>query len=92
MSRPVERKVIAGTLGAGAGTIVSDFVLWGIDELWFPGAQELPTPVAAFASFVVITGLAFLSGFMARHNLDELLDYDEQEHEEFLDEEDKPIV
>lgn len=66
--RPVERKVFAGTLGAGAGTIVAEFGLWAVDEIWWPGAEEIPSPVAAFVSFVLITGFAFVAGWLAKHD------------------------
>lgn len=49
MSKPVERKVYAATLGAGAGTIVSDFALWGVDQLWWPSPEvDIPTPCSFF--------------------------------------------
>jgi hypothetical protein len=68
MTRPVERKVYAGSLGALSGSIVSDFALWGVDELWWPGAPEIPTPVAAFVSALVITGFTFVAGWLAKHD------------------------
>lgn len=66
--RPVERKVYAGSLGALSGAIVSDFTLWGVDKLWWPGVEEVPNPVAAFVSAVVITGFAFGAGWLAKHD------------------------
>ena len=67
--RPVERKVFAGTLGAGAGSIVSDFVLWGVDKIWWPAPDvDIPGPVASFTSFIVITVFAFASGWLAKHD------------------------
>jgi hypothetical protein len=67
-NHPVEAKVIAGTLGAGAGSIVTDFILWVIDTTWYPSdAAVVPTPVAAFVGLIVTGGLAFLSGYYAHH-------------------------
>lgn len=69
MNRPVERKVYAGTLGALSGAIVSDFALWGIDQIWWPSpTQDIPTPVAAFASAVVISAFTFLAGYITKHD------------------------
>lgn len=68
MSRPVERKVYAASLGALSSTIASDFALWVVDETWFPGDETIPSPVAAFVSAAVITGITFLSGYMAKHD------------------------
>lgn len=68
MKRPVERKVYAGSLGALSGSIVSDFALWGVDQYWWPGDPEIPAPVAAFVSALVITGFTFLAGYVAKHD------------------------
>ena len=65
---PIERKVYAGTLGAGAGTAISGIIIYTMDSIWWPSpTEEVPTPVAAFISLVVITGLSFLSGWLAKH-------------------------
>lgn len=73
----IESKVYAATLGSGAGTILSGFILWllGI-TFWHAGnaagnaavaAASVPAPVAA----VVVLGLsvlgAFLGGYRAPH-------------------------
>lgn len=79
MKRPVERKVYAGSLGALSGAIVSDFALWGVDELWWPGPTEIPTPVAAFVSAVVITGFTFVAGYLAKHDPGYVVEYEEPE-------------
>lgn len=69
MNRPVERKVYAGTLGALSGAIVSDFALWGVDQIWWPSPTvDIPTPVAAFASAVVISAFTFLAGYITKHD------------------------
>lgn len=75
MKQPVERKVYAGTLGALSGAIVSDFALWGIDQIWWPNPTEnIPTPVAVFASAAVITAFTFLSGYIAKSHVEEWAD------------------
>jgi hypothetical protein len=69
MTRPVERKVYAGSLGALSGSIVSDFALWGIDQIWWPSPDvSIPAPVASFASAAVITIFTFLAGWLAKHD------------------------
>lgn len=71
MSKPVERKVYAATLGAGAGTIVSDFALWGVDQLWWPSPEvDIPTPVASFVGLIITVGLTFLTGWLAKQGLE----------------------
>lgn len=70
MSQPVERKVYAASLGALSSTIVSDFALWGVDRIWWPGPEEIPSPVAAFVSAFVVTAVTFLSGYVAKSNPD----------------------
>jgi hypothetical protein len=67
--RPTERKVYAATLGAGAGTIVSEFVLWGIDSIWWPSdTANVPGPVASFVNLLVPMLLAFGAGWLAKHD------------------------
>jgi hypothetical protein len=68
VNQPVERKVYAASLGALSSTIVSDFALWGVDQIWWPGQEEIPSPVAAFVSAVVVTVVTFLSGYLAKSN------------------------
>lgn len=68
MARPVERKVYAGSLGALTGSIVADFALWGVDELFWPGPAEIPAPVATFVSAAVITLFTFVAGYIAKHD------------------------
>jgi hypothetical protein len=68
-TRPVERKVYAATIGAGAGTIVSDFVLWGVDSLWWPAPNvDPPSPVAALINFLIPALVAFGAGWFAKHD------------------------
>ena len=69
MNRPVERKVYAATIGALSSTVVSDFALWAVDQVWWPSPdKDIPTPVAAFVSAVVVTGTTFLFGWLAKHD------------------------
>lgn len=67
--RPVERKVYAGTIGAGAGLTISEFALWIADQIWWPAEDAIvPTPVAGFVNLVVTVGCAFLFGWLAKHD------------------------
>lgn len=67
--RPTERKVYAATFGAGAGSIVSEFVLWALDSIWWPADNvDVPFPVAAFVNLVIPAGLAFALGWLAKHD------------------------
>lgn len=69
MSRPVERKVLAASLGALTATTVSDFALWGVDQIWWPSPDSsIPSPVATFVSAVVITAFTFGAGWLAKHD------------------------
>lgn len=60
------RKVTVATLGAGAGTVVSDFVLWGMDQFWFEGTDNIPGPVAGFVYLVVTVLLTFVPSYLIR--------------------------
>lgn len=67
---PVEPKVKAATQGAGAGAVLSQFVLWGADEIFWNGDSlppDVPFPVAAAITLGVTSGLAFIGGYLARH-------------------------
>jgi hypothetical protein len=69
MNRPTERKVYAATLGAGAGTIISEFALWGADAIWWPDPNVgIPTPVAAIINLAVIAGFTYGAGWLAKHD------------------------
>lgn len=68
MARPVERKVYASTIGAGAGLTVSNFALWIADAIWWPGDPSVPGPVADFVMLAVTIGLTFLGGYLAKHD------------------------
>ena len=69
MARPVERKVYAGAIGAGAGLTISNFALWIADTIWWPGPDaNVPDPVSGMVELVVTVGLAFLGGWLAKHD------------------------
>lgn len=65
---PVNPKVTAATIGAGAGTIVSEFVIWTADEVFWngPATPDVPAPVAAFITLVVASALAFAAGWLRK--------------------------
>lgn len=66
---PTELKVRAATVGAGAGVVIADFVLWMIDAQWYHGdaSPEVPYPISAFVLLAVTVGLTYASGWYARH-------------------------
>jgi hypothetical protein len=74
MNAPVERKVYAATLGAGAGTTVSQFGLWAVDQIWWPDPEvDIPIPVAGFVTLVITVGLTFITGWLAKHGDNEIM-------------------
>lgn len=71
-NQPIDRKVYAATIGAGTGTIVSDFVMWAVDTIWWPANDvNPPGPVAAFVNLVVPAALAFALGWLAKPHANE---------------------
>lgn len=68
---PVERKVKAATAaGAGSAAVVTPFVVWVVDQMWFNGdaAPEVPLSVVGVIGLVV-TGLCTLAaGYWAKHS------------------------
>lgn len=69
MAGPVERKVKAATLGAGAGAVVSTFVVWGLDALFWNGdaAPDVPLPVVGMVTLAVTAAITYLSGYATKH-------------------------
>jgi hypothetical protein len=67
-SGPVEAKVIAAAAGAGAGGILSAFVLWLLNTYAFAD-HHTPAPVAAVVQLTVTVALAFAGGWNAPHTL-----------------------
>lgn len=66
----VEPKVIASTYGAGAAGVVSAFLLWALDELFFDGYEigaEVPLPVVSLVLLAVPSAITFLAGYYSRH-------------------------
>jgi hypothetical protein len=74
---PVEFKVVAGTSGAGAGFVVSQFVLWLLGG-WVWGASwtsnagidaiaAVPQPAAEMIGLVVTVIGAYVFGWLAPH-------------------------
>ena len=74
---PVETKVVAGTAGAGAGAVVSQFVLWLLG-CWAWGASwaaekavdavaAVPGPVSALIVLVITVIGAYIAGWLAPH-------------------------
>lgn len=64
-----EPKVKAATAGAGAGAVVSGFIVWLLDEILWNGDQQpdVPLPVLLFVGLTVTSALTFFSGYFARH-------------------------
>lgn len=65
---PTDPKVWAAAFGAGSGAIIAQFVLWGMDEIWWngPAAPDVPMPVAAMVTLAVSAALAWVSGYVKR--------------------------
>lgn len=68
-TQPVESKVAAATLGTGAGAVVSTFVIWGLDELFWNGAAspDVPLPVVGIVTLAITSLVTFLAGYNAKH-------------------------
>ena len=66
---PVETKVKAATIGAGAGAVIAEFINWILDDyLITPHVTgDLPTPVSGVVLVAVAAGLAWLAGYNAKH-------------------------
>jgi hypothetical protein len=48
--KPIEAKVTAATVGAGAGTVISTFLVWVLDEyVW--KVDSVPDPVQGMVYF-----------------------------------------
>ncbi len=66
---PVEAKVKAATVGAGAGVAVAELATWALDNyLITPGVVgDLPAPVSVAVPLLIASGLAWWAGYRARH-------------------------
>jgi hypothetical protein len=67
---PVETKVKAASIGAGAGVAVAALVNWMLDTyLITPHVTgDLPAPVSVAVPLLVAAGLAWLAGYRAEHS------------------------
>jgi predicted lysophospholipase L1 biosynthesis ABC-type transport system permease subunit len=69
---PVENKVkVATAAGAGSAGIITPFVVWLLDQLFFDGGAQpdVPLPLVGMIG-LVITGLCtFAGGWYAKHTV-----------------------
>lgn len=65
----VEPKTKAAAAAASAASVVTAFVLWALDALFWNGeaAPPVPLPVAMFVGLVIVGASTFLAGYFARH-------------------------
>jgi hypothetical protein len=67
---PVESKVKAATVaGAGSAAVITPFVVWVVDELFYAGSAppEVPLPLVGLIGLIVTGICAFVGGWYARH-------------------------
>lgn len=74
---PTEAKVYAATLGSGAGTILSGFVLWVLGVTFWhsstgagdavAAAAAVPAPVAGVVTLALAIGGTYVAGHAAPH-------------------------
>ncbi|TYP82083.1 hypothetical protein [Blastococcus xanthinilyticus] len=66
---PIEPKVKAATVGGGAAGVVTAFVVWITDQLWFNGdvPPEVPFPIVSMVGLAAGAALPFAAGYYARH-------------------------
>lgn len=68
--KTVEPKTKAAPAGAAAGAVVTAFLVWAADQLWWNGADiepSVPLPVIGIIGLVTTSGLSFLASYYARH-------------------------
>lgn len=64
----IEPKVKAATIAQLPAAVVTSFVLWAIDGIWYGGgAIDVPVPVVGFVTLVVGAIAAFAGGYLAPH-------------------------
>lgn len=65
----IEPKTKAATIGAGAGSVVTGFVLYLLDAWLWNGEADpaVPLPVVLFVGLVVTGLCTFAGGYFARH-------------------------
>lgn len=76
-SAPVEGKVWASTVGAGAGTVTAGFLTWLLGvSLWgapsdaahaVQAVQAVPAPVSLMLGLALSVGATFMAGYQAKH-------------------------
>lgn len=68
-TRTPEPKVVAATTGAGAGVIIANAILWFFDTAVITPHVEgdLPGPVVLAVNLVIPAAVAFLAGYVTRH-------------------------
>ncbi|MEV4760158.1 hypothetical protein AB0J86_34360 [Micromonospora sp. NPDC049559] len=67
---PVETKVkVASAAGAGSAGILTPFVVWGLDQLFYhgDGQPDVPLPLVGLVGLIVTGGCTFVGGWYARH-------------------------
>jgi hypothetical protein len=67
---PVETKVKAATAaGAGSAAVITPFVVWLVDQLFFAGdaPPPVPLPVVGLVGLLVTGACAFVGGWYAKH-------------------------
>ena len=68
--KAVEPKTKAAPAGAFAGGVVSAFLIWAADQIWWNGADvepSVPLPVVGIIGLVVTSAGSFLASYSARH-------------------------
>lgn len=65
----VEPKTKAATVGASAAAVVTGFVLYLLDALFWNGDADppVPLPVSLFVGLVIAAGITFASSYAAKH-------------------------
>jgi hypothetical protein len=65
----VERKVQAGTAGAGVGVTIAALALWLVDRyVYTPGTVgDVPDALSAGVTVLVAAVVAYAAGWLARH-------------------------
>jgi hypothetical protein len=66
-SVPVEKKVIAAAVGAGAAAVLSEYVVRGVDRTYWTGAGARPGPAPWMLAVLVTAGLTYAAAYRAEH-------------------------
>lgn len=68
--KSVEPKTKAAPIGAASGAVVSAFLVWAADQIWWNGADiepSVPLPVIGIIGLVVTSAGSFIASYSARH-------------------------